>query len=64
LFIENHSYIHLETGYLSKLLANAAVKSHIARHELEILSHLALVVNTVSMEEAVQQQAQTTEEAP
>ena len=30
----------------------------------EILSHLELVVNTVSMEEAVQQQSQTMEAAP
>ncbi len=43
-------------GYLTKLLANGAVKSYIGRHEPEILSHLELVVNTVSMEEAVQQQ--------
>ena len=51
-------------GYLTKLLANGAVKSYIGRHEPEILTHLELVVNTVSMEEAVQQQAQTTEAAP
>ena len=38
-----------------KLLANDAVKSYIGRHEPEILTHLELVVNTVSMEEAVQQ---------
>jgi len=50
-------------GYLTKLLANGAVKSYISRHEPEILTHLELVVNTVSMEEAVQQQAQTTEAA-
>lgn len=37
-----------------------AVKSYIGRHEPEILTHLELVVNTVSMEEAVQQQAETT----
>lgn len=43
-------------GYLTKLLANDAVKSYIGRHEPEILTHLELVVNTVSMEEAVQQQ--------
>lgn len=43
-------------GYLTKLLANAAVKSYIERREPEILSHLELVANTVSMEEAVQQQ--------
>jgi hypothetical protein len=42
-------------GYLTKLRANEAVKSYIARHESEILGHLELVVNTVSMEEAVQQ---------
>jgi hypothetical protein len=43
-------------GYLTKLLANGAVKSYVGRHEPEILTHLELVVNTVSMEEAVQQQ--------
>jgi len=43
-------------GYLTKLLDNGAVKSYIGRHEPEILTHLELVVNTVSMEEAVQQQ--------
>ena len=49
-------------GYLTKLLANAAIKSYIERHEPEILSHLELVANTVSMEEAVlQQQAETTD---
>ncbi len=42
-------------GYLTRLLANEAVKSYIARHQPEILGHLELVVNTVSMEEAVQQ---------
>ncbi len=43
-------------GYLTKLLANEAVKSYIGRHEPEIPTHLELVVNTVSMEEAVQEQ--------
>jgi hypothetical protein len=43
-------------GYLTKLLANAAVKSYIERKEAKILSHLELVANTVSMAEAVQQQ--------
>ena len=42
--------------YLTKLLGNDAVKSYITRHEPEILEHFELVVNTVSMEEAVQQQ--------
>ncbi len=52
-------------GYLTNLLANAAVKSYIGRHVPEILTHLELVVNTVSMEEAVQQQqAETAEAAP
>ena len=51
-------------GYLTKLLANEAVKSYIGRHEPEIMTHLKLVVNTVSMEVAVQQQAQATEAAP
>lgn len=43
-------------GYLTKLLGNDAVRSYITRHEPEILEHFELVVNTVSMEEAVQQQ--------
>ncbi len=43
-------------GYLTKLLGNEAVKSYITRYEPEILEHFELVVNTVSMEEAVQQQ--------
>jgi len=42
-------------GYLNKLLANEAVKSFIERREPEILEHFELVVNTVSMEEAVQE---------
>lgn len=46
-------------GYLTKLLANEAVKSYIQRHEPEILEQFELVVNTISMEEAVQQQAET-----
>lgn len=36
--------------YVTKLLGNEAVKSYIARHQPEILSHLELVVNTVSTE--------------
>ena len=43
-------------GYLTKLLADGAFKSYIGRYEPEILTHLELVVKTVSMEEAVQQQ--------
>jgi hypothetical protein len=45
---------------LTKLLSNEAVNSYIHRHEPEILEQFELVVNTVSMEEAVQQQAETT----
>ena len=50
-------------GYVTKLLANGAVNSYIGRHEPEILTHLELVVNTVSMEQAVQQQQAETAEA-
>jgi ParB-like chromosome segregation protein Spo0J len=42
-------------GYLTKILANQTVQSFILRHEPEILKHFELVVNTVSMEEAIQQ---------
>jgi hypothetical protein len=57
---ENHyvsDLLHLVVvkGYLTKLLVNAAVKSHIEGKQPEILIHLDLVANTVSMEEAVQQ---------
>ena len=45
-------------GYLTKLIANPAVKSYIGRHAPEILEHFELVVNTLSMEEALQQQAE------
>lgn len=45
-------------GYLTKLLANAAVRSYIERREPEILSHLELVANTNSMEEAVQERSE------
>ena len=47
-------------GYLTKLLANGAVKSYIEKIEPEILSHQELVANTVSMEEAVQQKKEET----
>ena len=42
-------------GYLGKLLANEAVRSYVARHAPEILEQFELVLNTVSMEEAVGQ---------
>ena len=46
----------LAKGYLAKLLANEAVKTFVGSQQPEILEHFELVVNTVSMEEAVQQQ--------
>lgn len=42
-------------GYLGKLLANDAVRSYVARHSTELLEQFELVLNTVSMEEAVEQ---------
>jgi pterin-4a-carbinolamine dehydratase len=46
-----------------KLMANEAVKSYILRHEPDILEQFELVVNTVSMEEAVQLQGGQAETA-
>ena len=43
-------------GYMTKLLSNEAVNSYILRHEPDMLEQFELVVNTVSMEEAVQLQ--------
>lgn len=40
-------------GYLAKLLENDEVKAYVDKHEPEILEHFELVVNTVSMEEAI-----------
>jgi hypothetical protein len=55
----------LAKGYLNKLLANEAVKTFVNRQEPEILVHFEMVVNTVSMEEAVQQeQVSDVESAP
>ena len=45
----------LARGFIAKLLANESVKHFIECNENEILEHFELVVNTVSMEEAVQQ---------
>jgi hypothetical protein len=45
-------------GYLSKLLSNEAVKNYIQRREPDILEQFELVVNTVSMEEAVLQHSE------
>jgi len=41
-------------GYLTKLLANEAVKSYIQHNELETMEQFELVVNSFSMEELVQ----------
>ena len=49
-------------GDIIKLLANEAVNSYIARHQSEILGHLELVVNTDSMEEAIQAKNEATQE--
>ncbi len=43
-------------GYLTKLMGNAAVKSYVGRHAPEILEQFELVVNTLSMEAALQSQ--------
>jgi len=42
-------------GYLKKQMENAAVRSYVARHASEILEQFELVLNTESMEEAVEQ---------
>lgn len=44
-------------GYLTKLVGNAAVRSWLSRHAPEILEQFDLVINTTSMEEAMEQQA-------
>lgn len=43
-------------GYLTKLVGNEAVRSWLNRHEPEILEQFDLVINTTSMEEAMEQQ--------
>ncbi|MCC5966667.1 MAG: hypothetical protein JJU24_11060 [Natronohydrobacter sp.] len=44
-------------GYLTKLVGNEAVRSWLSRHTPEILEQFDLVINTTSMEEAMEQQA-------
>lgn len=44
-------------GYLTKLVGNEAVQSWLSRHAPEILEQFVLVINTTSMEEAMEQQA-------
>ncbi len=43
-------------GCLTKLLANAVDKSYMGCHEPEIIMYMKMVVSTVWMEEALQQQ--------
>ena len=43
-------------GYLTKLMGNTAVKSYVGKHAPEILEQFELVVNTLSMEESLQNQ--------
>lgn len=50
-------------GYLTKLTGNAAVKSYVVQHAPEILKQFELVVNTLSMEEALQQEEASTGES-
>jgi hypothetical protein len=45
-------------GYLKKVMENHAVRSYVARHATEILEQFDLVLNTLSMEEAVEQAEQ------
>ena len=42
-------------GYLKKVLENDAVRAYVGRNVPEILEQFELVLNTVSMEEAVEQ---------
>ena len=44
-------------GYLGKLVGNEAVRSWLDRHAREILEQFELVINTTSMEEAMEQEA-------
>jgi len=45
-------------GYVTKLVGNEAVRSWLARTAPEILEQFELVINTTSMEEALDQQVQ------
>lgn len=53
-------------GYLTKLVANEAVRSWLSRNAPDILEQFELVINTTSMEEAMEQQArcETSSEIP
>lgn len=51
-------------GYLTKLVANEAVRSWLDRNTPEILEQFELVINTASMEEAMEQQARDGSDGP
>ena len=51
-------------GYLTKLVANEAVRSWLDRNTPEILEQFDLVINTTSMEEAMEQQARDGTDEP
>jgi len=51
-------------GYLTKLVANEAVRSWLDRNTPEILEQFELVIHTTSMEEAVDQQAREVTDKP
>ena len=51
-------------GYLTKLVANEAVRSWLDRNTPEILEQFELVIHTTSMEEAVDQQARDGTDKP
>lgn len=51
-------------GYLTKLVANEAVRSWLDRNTPEILEQFELVINTTSMEEAMEQQARDGSDEP
>ena len=48
-------------GYLAKLLENGAVRSWLGRHAVDILEQFDRVINTTSMEEALEQQGHVVE---
>ena len=55
--LARHANVQPETGkgYLNKVLENDAVSAYVGRNAPEILEQFELVLNTISMEEAVEQ---------
>jgi len=51
-------------GYLTKLMGNGAVRSWLNRHAPDIGEQFDLVINTTSMEEALEQEARGDSAAP